>query len=201
MNFLNWEKEIKVHGDKLPHWQQENAMQFVTFRLADSLPKSLLEQWKSERDIWLGANPKPWNPATESLFHQLFTGKLEQWLDEGMGEYLLRSAQVRDVVQEVLMKFHGQRVIHESWVMMPNHVHLLFTPLVPMSKLIQAWKSVSAQRLARGAIWQRNYRDTMIRDSAHYRNVVRYIRHNPMKVSLAAEEYTLWEGDSARRIE
>jgi len=40
----------------------------------------------------------------------------------------------------ILMKFHGEKYIHESWFMMPNHIHLLFKPLVPMEKPIEAWK-------------------------------------------------------------
>lgn len=42
---LNPEKFIRKHGDKLPHWQQGEAMQFVTFRLRDALPQELLRQY------------------------------------------------------------------------------------------------------------------------------------------------------------
>jgi len=91
------------------------------------------------------------------------------------------------------MRFDGQRVIHHAWVIMPNHVHLLFSPLVPVAKLIQAWKGHSARLLGQGNIWQRDYYDTMIRDPEHYINTLRYIRRNPIKAKLTEKRYTIWE--------
>lgn len=89
---------------------------------------------------------------------------------------------------------------HHSWVIMPNHVHLLFRPVEPIAKLVQAWKSVSAKRMGKGTIWQPNYRDTLIRDGEHFANAVRYIRKNPGKARLREGQFTLWEGERARAV-
>ena len=83
------------------------------------------------------------------------------------------------------------------WVIMPNHVHLLFQPLKPLGILLQAWKSVSAKLIGHGSIWQANYRDTLIRDGDHFANAVRYIRRNPIKAKLRADSFTLWQGERA----
>jgi len=56
---------------------------------------------------------------------------------------------------------------------MPNHLHLLFKPLVPMEKLIQAWKSTVSHKFGQGSIWQDNYCGTLIRDSKHFAGCVR----------------------------
>ena len=80
-----------------------------------------------------------------------------------------------------------------DWVVMTNHVHVLFCPLVAMEKLIQGWKGHSARLLGKGSIWQSNYRDTLIRDAGHFANVARYIRRNPVKAKLGEGMYTLWE--------
>lgn len=98
------------------------------------------------------------------------------------------------------MRFHGERVHHHAWVIMPNHVHLLFSPAVPINKLIQAWKSVSAYSIGKGPIWQRNYRDTLTRDQDHFINAVRYIRKNPVKAKLTEDAFTLWQSERAERI-
>lgn len=45
-DFLNPDERIQKHGDKLPHWQQAEVMQFVTFRLGDALPKAKVDHWK-----------------------------------------------------------------------------------------------------------------------------------------------------------
>lgn len=168
-------------------------MQFVTFRLGDSLPKSLLKDWLRERAEWLMKHPQPWTEETRLEYHSIFSKQIERWLDQGMGSCLFADPNARMVLADCLTKFEGERVCHQAWVIMPNHVHLLFSPLVPMEKLIQAWKSHSARVLGRGSIWQRDYFDTMIRDADHFANVLRYIRRNPVKARLKEGDFTLWE--------
>ena len=198
MDYLNPSREILKHGQELPHWQQGDAMQFVTFRLGDSMPAGKIRQWKEERDIWQNIHPRPWSPEEEKVYHKRFTWKLESWLDEGAGSCLLKQPANRERMEEVLMRFQGEKVEHHAWVIMPNHLHLVFTPLWPLEKLIQVWKGVSARQIGQGKIWQKNYRDTLIRDGEHFANAVRYIRRNPLK--LRAGTFTLWEGPRAQAV-
>ncbi|MGB6221764.1 transposase, partial [Haloferula sp.] len=123
------------------------------------------------------------------------------WLDEGMGSCLLRDAGARSYLEQALMKFQGERVEHLSWVIMPNHVHLLFVPKAGLSELMRAWKGSSARWIGKGVIWQANYRDTLIRNARHFATVVRYIRKNPVKARLHEGEFTLWESERARAVE
>ena len=197
-DFLNGSDEIRKHGSKLPHWQQGEVMQFVTFRLGDAMPATKLRQWKEERAVWLGLHPPPRTPEKEREYHERFTRKFEGWLDEGAGCCLFRDPAHREILQEVLMRFQGERVEHHAWVIMPNHLHALFTPRIPIETLVKSWKGTSARRLRRGGIWQANYRDTMIRDGGHFANAVRYIRRNPAK--LRPGTFTLWEGERASAV-
>jgi type I restriction enzyme R subunit len=199
-DYLDPYREIQKHSDNLPHWQQEDVLQFVTFRLGDALPIERVRYWKEQRRIWLLNFPKPWDAATESEYHRRFTWKIESWLDKGSGSCLLEDSGSREILSKVLMRFHGQRVEHLAWVIMPNHVHLLFKPHVPIENLIQAWKSVSALGIGKGPIWQRNYRDTLIRDRDHFINAVRYIRKNPVKAKLKNEAFTLWQSERAAKV-
>jgi putative transposase len=193
MNYLNPDRAIQRNGEDPPHWQQGAALQFVTFRLGDALPLSLIRDWRKEKVQWLAENPQPWSRETGAEYHRRFSARFERWLDQGMGSCLFADPAAREVLRECLMRFDGERVHHEAWVIMPNHVHALFRPLVPMEKLIQAWKGHSARVLGKGSIWQRNYRDTMIRDSEHFANVMRYIRRNPLKAKLPEGRFSLWE--------
>ena len=93
-------------------------------------------------------------------------------------------------LEAALMRFQGERVVHEAWVMMPNHVHLLFRPMMKLEDLIKAWKGVSARRIGKGPIWQQNYRDTLIRGPRHFAGAVKYIRMNPRMAGLRAGEYS-----------
>ena len=175
-------------------------MQFITFRLGDALPVERVRHWKEQRRLWLITFPKPWTPETEQEYHRKFTWKLESLLDEGSGSCLLKDSGARDILSNVLMRFQDERVEHQAWIIMPNHVHLLFKPLVPIEKLVQAWKSASAAGIGKGPVWQRNYRDTLIRDQDHFINAVRYIRKNPVKAELPEGAFTLWQSERAARV-
>ncbi len=197
-DFLNPSDEILKHGPKLPHWQQGEAIQFVTFRLGDSMPATKLRQWREERDTWLKTHPQPWPSDIEKEYHKRFTRKLETWLDEGVGACWFKEPERRKMMDEILMRFQGERVEHHAWVIMPNHLHLLFAPKIPIETLLKAWKGTSSHRIGQGSIWQKNYRDTLIRDGTHFANAVRYIRKNPK--GLPANTFSLWQGPRALAI-
>lgn len=199
-DYLNPFNEVQKHGIDLPHWQQGEAIQFVTFRLGDALPAEKIRHYQQQRLIWLQNHPSPLSTAAENEYHRKFTLRLERWLDQGSGSCLLRSPSNRLILETSLMRFQGTRVQHHAWVIMPNHLHLLFSPLAPLPHLIRAWKSKSANEIGRGPIWQRNYRDTLIRDGDHFANAVRYIRRNPLKAKLREDEFTLWQSERALRI-
>jgi putative transposase len=196
--FFNPEEEVDKHGGKLPHWQQGEVMQFVTFRLADAMPQGKLKQWKEERDVWLKWHPQPWDNETEKEYFKRFIDKLEKWFDQGAGSCVLKAPMMRKHLEETLMFDQPERVEHHAWVIMPNHVHLLFTPKVPIEKLMKSWKGISARKIGFGSIWQKNYRDTMIRNARHFSNAVRYIRRNPAK--LREGTFTLWESERAKAV-
>jgi putative transposase len=197
-DYLKSSEEIQKHGAHLPHWQQAETMQFVTFRLGDAMPKSKLRVWKDEHAIWLKHHPKPWSEQQEEEYHRRFTWKLERWLDEGAGSCLLADADARLILERTLMHDHPQRAIQHAWVIMPNHVHLLFTTQARLEVLMKTWKGVSARRIGMGSIWQKGYRDTLIRDGQHFANAVRYIRRNPAK--LPPDSFTLWQSERALAV-
>lgn len=196
--FYHTERETQKHGQTLPHWQQGDVIQFVTFRLADSMPQSKLRIWKEELATWKQLNPEPWIEKQTKEYHTRFTWKLEYWLDEGYGSCILKEPPIRTHLEETLMQDECSRVIHHAWVIMPNHFHLLFTPKHALDKLMQSWKGVSSRKIGKGPIWQRNYRDTLIRDSQHFANAVRYIRRNPAKLKQGT--FTLWQSERAQAI-
>jgi len=107
------------------------------------------------------------------------------------------------MVTEALAYFDGDRYHHFSWVVMPNHLHLL-TMLRPdwsLEKVISTLKRRTAATInallgREGQFWQHDYFDRLIRDGNHFNNVVRYIRRNPEKAKLREGEYSLYEDSS-----
>ena len=207
LRFFNPYADIRHTENRLPHWQQEGAVYFVTFRLADSVPSRLLAQWNEDRNAWLRAHPEPWSNEIEREYHERFSGAIERWLDAGHGACLLRQPECAELVAATLRHFEGDRVIMISSVVMPNHVHALFVqnPEWPLEKLVRSWKGFTARRInallgRSGGLWQRDYFDRLVRDEKHFANCVRYIRRNPEKASLSAGQYVLYESEMARSI-
>ena len=66
--------EVIQRRRNLPHREQPQATYFVTFRLADSVPQKLLQDWREEQDTWLKFHPKPWDWKTEREYHRRFRG-------------------------------------------------------------------------------------------------------------------------------
>jgi hypothetical protein len=52
INNFNKEKAICIHSRNLPHWRQDGATYFVTFRQFDSIPRDVWEQMKREVLQW-----------------------------------------------------------------------------------------------------------------------------------------------------
>jgi REP element-mobilizing transposase RayT len=207
LRFFNPCADIRQTENRLPHWQQEGAVYFITFRLADAVPPRLRNQWESEREAWLKVHPEPWSAETELEYHQRFSGAIERWLDAGYGACLLRRHECAETVAETLRHFEGDRVVMISSVVMPNHVHALFVqnPEWPLEKLIRSWKGFTARQINKllgrsGNFWQRDYFDRLVRDEKHFANCVRYIRRNPEKASLSENEYIIWESEVAKEI-
>jgi REP element-mobilizing transposase RayT len=102
---------------------------------------------------------------------------------------------------------YGSEIKHydlHSWVIMPNHVHLLLTPEVSVSKLLNSLKSVTARRanlfLQRTGqpFWQDESYDRLVRDPDEFKRIQHYIESNPVAAGLAetAEQYP-WSSRAA----
>jgi REP element-mobilizing transposase RayT len=200
--FFNPYEVILRHGERLPHWEQAGSTYFLTFRLADSIPQSELKRWKEERDEWLSEHPEPWPDEVEAEFHRLFSARVDRHLDAGTGSCVLGNRAVAEAFAETLLPHDETRFFLHSFVVMPNHVHLLvtlnMTDTLPV--MVKIWKGTSARRIggitnSSGNLWQRDYFDRLIRDEEHFFRVARYIRANPRKARLSDGEYLLWESE------
>ena len=178
------------HRRNLPHIAHDGGLIFLTFRLADSLPAQKLAQFAADKESWLNAHPKPWTETVEEEYDREFGERIDAWLDSGVGSCLLRDPSCRQAVVDALEKFNdtgdgcGRYVLH-SYVIMPNHVHVLFElkDRTALASVVQGWKGVSARcinllRQTQGTVWQSEYFDRLIRNAEHYARTVAYIRRN-----------------------
>jgi hypothetical protein len=203
------EVRIYDHGI-LPHWRQRGCTYFVTFRLADSLPVALLQDIEHQRTFWLkarGVSPEDRNwkrrfallPTDQRREYERLVGRLlNKSLDECHGSCALRDPAIGNKVALALDHFHGQRVLTGNYVVMPNHVHALLTPMdgFELEDLLHSIKSYTAHQINRalgrvGRLWQRESYDHIVRDAEQLEAYQGYIAVNPGKAKLGIGEYIL----------
>ena len=183
---------------RLPHWEQQGATFFITFRLADAVPQKLLRQWKEELETWKKFHPEPWDALTKDEYQNRFHDAREAWLDQGHGECILRRPQIAATIANSLRHFDGDRYALDSFVVMPNHVHVLVRPheAHSLSEILHSWKSFSAKEINKlrersGAVWQDENYDRMVRDFAELERYRDYIKENPVAAKLGDGEFIL----------
>ncbi len=183
---------------RLPHWEQQGATYFITFRLADAVPQKLLRQWKEELENWRKFHPEPWDASTKYEYQKRFQDAREQWLDQGHGECIFRQSQIAATVANSLRHFNGVRYALDSFVVMPNHVHVLVRPHEghALSEILHSWKSFSAKEINKfrersGIVWQDENYDRMVRDFEELERYRDYIKENPVAAKLGEGEFIL----------
>ncbi len=181
----------------LPHFDGVGKSQAVCYRIFDSMPLEVLEQWRGEMSYL---------PNDEYEVER--RKRIEAYLDKGYGSCFLREPAIAGVVQNNLLYFDGERYRLHAWCVMPNHVHVLFTALPEwaMSKIVGSWKSYTAHEANKimrrsGKFWQPELFDRYIRDGKHFRNAIAYIENNPVKAGLCAKPEEWCWGSARERVE
>ena len=182
---------------KLPHLKREGAVYFVTFRLADSLPREIVEKLKHEREVIIQqalAAKRSLTWHEELQVFAWYSEQVEAFLNAGAGECLLRQPNLAELVARAVNFFVGERYDLHAWVVMPNHVHAVVWPYPghTLSRILHSWKSYTAseanKRLQRGGkhFWQKESYDHWIRDDIERVRLCAYVTNNPVKARLCA---------------
>ena len=108
------------------------------------------------------------------------------------GPRWLMDTRVAPLVAEAIMAGEAERNFYSlhAWVIMPNHVHLLITPKIPLAKITRWIKGSTARRanLILGftgqPFWRDESRDRWMRNEAECRETARYIEENPARAGL-----------------
>lgn len=197
IQYLNKRKHVEIWGGKLPHWFQENKTVFATFRLSDSLPQDKLEVLHEERlKMQQDAAVIGADTARENYNWRIMQ-KMEKWLNNGYGNCCLADSSIREIVSDSLFFYDGKQYVLHSFVIMPNHVHILLTPLgtIPVLNSLGKVKSYTANIInnkleKKGQVWQHGIFDRLIRSADDFTAKWNYILQNP--INLPQDSYTLY---------
>ena len=109
---------------------------------------------------------------------------------------LFRNDRWAKLLVDTLYHYRGSAYLLHEFVIMPDHIHVLMTPITSLEKAAQFIKDGFSYRAKKELgsnmeIWQADFQDRRIRDAADYDLHVNYIRQNPVRKSLCegAKEY------------
>lgn len=182
----------------LPHFDSENEIQNLNFRLYDTVPMRLIAEWR--RHLGWSRNLAPRDPRAVALRQ-----RIETYEDAGYGQCFLRDSQIAALTEDALRYFDGTRYRLLAWCVMPNHVHSLIEMVqgYSLGGILHSWKSYTAKRANRilgrsGQFWDEDYYERYIRDDDHLRIAIEYIEQNPVKAGLVIDARQ-WKYSSARQ--
>jgi putative transposase len=187
----------------LPHYQPPGATLFITFRLAGSLPRAVIDGLLAEQcridqelDQLTDASERARRAYRES--RRLFGRWDELLAADQNGPHWLAQPHVAELMADSL-HYRDERTLRlEAFCIMPNHVHLVCTPLEKpesgyhaLTAILHSLKRYTAREanklLARqGAFWQQEIYDHVVRDEGEFRRIIAYVLNNPIKVGLVA---------------
>ena len=200
------EVRIRERG-RLPHWEKDSGLYFVTFHLADSLPTPILRKLVERNRVLLIAERTGANllPSQKLLIEEYSPKKIEDYFDRRIGACSLRDPRIADLVADALRFWHGKRYRLLAWCVMPNHVHVIFCllPGQELADVVGGWKSYTAKRANRilgriGSLWQREYYDRLIRKEGELDRAVDYVLRNPEKAGSRDWTWVWSAGEDAR---
>lgn len=179
----------------LPHWHPESVPIFLTWRLFGSLPPSTI----STARIGCATTP-PSNISAGRKFKEM-----DSILDTTTsGPFWLKDSEIARCVTNAV-HFGAKKLnfyaLH-AFVVMPNHVHLLITPLVSIPRITNGLKGVTA-RDANAILnrtgqhfWQDESFDHWVRNHAQFERIRAYIESNPVSAGLTTRP-EVWPWSSA----
>ena len=174
----------------LPHFDGGEITQFLTYRLADSLPQKILSHFQIQVE-------------QEIITDREMLINIEKYLDQGIGACYLKQKEIAHIIEENLLHFADVKYKLYAWVIMPNHVHLLLRPKegYSLSEIVHSCKSYTSNKANRmlnrtGKFWFPEPFDRFIRDYGHFEKAFSYIERNPVRAGLCKNQSD-WRFSSA----
>jgi putative transposase len=177
----------------IPHWELDDAIYSITYRLADSLPHDVLMRLEQDRQTIIRLVTRGKHPTAiqNAEIRKMVGLRIDQDLDLGYGACHLRIAEAADAVIENLHHFDTKLYDLLVWCVMPNHVHVIVRLFRrnDLGRMIHSWKSYTSKRVntivgREGTLWEREYFDRTIRGAEDFVDTRAYVLNNPAKAGL-----------------
>ncbi|MGH9606735.1 MAG: REP-associated tyrosine transposase [Terracidiphilus sp.] len=188
---------------RLPHWEKDSGLYFITFHLADSLPLPVVKKVAERHRILEAAKAIGARllPEQEAELAEYSPRRMEEYFDRGHGSCALRDQRIAAAMAAALRFREGKHYRLLAWCIMPNHLHVVVRPLPgsDLARVLKSWKQFSSKAANQvlgqsGRFWQREYYDRLIRNEQEYSRAVCYVVENPAKAGLMNWPW-VWSAD------
>jgi putative transposase len=187
--------EEHFHRRHLSHLYLPNAVYFITFRLARSLPKLAIDELNEKSRL----QKKSWIS---------FVDYDKALAKSAANIHWLARPEVADMVAEAIRFQDGKDYKLIAFCVMPNHVHLVIgvgecdllgsvrqvsnLSNKTMSEIMHSLKRYTARManktlMRSGPFWQDESFDHIVRDEADLERIVQYVVYNPVKAGLVKD--------------
>jgi putative transposase len=192
----------------LPHYHLPNATYFITFRLAGSLPMEVWKKLKAdyEQEKRQLANKFQGEALREERYNaqKRYFARFDNLLDHSKDSpRWLAEPRFAEIVAHELHILHPDHYCLHGYCIMSNHVHVLldqqdipepippgdgkhYTALSHAMRLLKGRTGYACADLVgrKGAFWQHESYDHIVRDEKEFERILAYIVNNPVKAGL-----------------
>jgi REP element-mobilizing transposase RayT len=188
-------QEKHFHRRNLPHLYYNEGIYFVTFRLYDSIHPDELDKLQEITRFRNDGKKKRFFKKYDALLDKPFKNVKH-----------LQKTEIAEICTNAILHFDGKDILVICFVIMPNHIHLVFE-LVNKTKLvgdilgsIKKYSAREANKILKrkGKFWQAESFDRLVRDEKELFNIIKYVLLNPVNAGLV-EDYNDWPNTYCRK--
>lgn len=188
-------QEKHFHRRNLPHLYYNEGIYFVTFRLYDSIHPAELEKLQTILNSKTDEGKKKFFKKYDALLDKPFNNVKH-----------LQKTEIAKICTNSILHFDGKDILVICFVIMPNHIHLVFE-LVNKTRsvghILGSIKKYSAREANKylnkeGKFWQAESFDRLVRDEKELFNIIKYVLLNPVNAGLV-EDYKDWPHTYCRK--
>ena len=143
-----------------------------------------------------------------------YFGKFDKWLDKAVcGERWLSDERIAQLVYDAILYRDRKQYNLTCFTIMPNHVHMVFSPLnaaqpdrsrskrksgkyllSPIMESLKGYTAGEANKILgrSGSFWQHESYDRVVRDANELQRIIKYVLNNPVKAGLT-DRPELWK--------
>jgi len=112
----------------LPHWRPSGVPFFLTYRLAGTLPRSIIDDLDRERRRLQALEDRYSEDERNLRIDKRLFAIWDEYLDRHANIEWLADPRIASIVRDNLYYHAGKKYSLWAYVIMPNHVHVLLQP-------------------------------------------------------------------------